>query len=309
MIKKIATYHEINLPEFKKNHIHKRNPAIIKNLCKNWNALKWDSQSLKKKSGNPTIDIRDYTNGNPYKLIKMNMNDYLDYWDKGLICKEKNLYLGGWRFRSESHELLKDFEIPYLFKEDMIDLLPNNFKIESLELFIGHPLVSSPIHTDSFACEAWLSMIHGEKKLRMVHPKFENNLWKGIDLFNNEIEKRLLNNGVEIYEASIKKGETIYIPPNWYHLIINTSKNIMIRKNFVSKINFFPFIRKFNEKIKKSIYPIEILKDEHINNIELLSNDNYVLKQEIENEIISLKSSIKQIELNLIKLEKINKKI
>jgi hypothetical protein len=263
---------EIGPSSFRKNYLEAGEPLVISGLAKGWMALeKWTPAYLKQQYGELEVPIRDYqgTNGKPYLKRQMKLRDYLDYWERldEKAAEKENLYLAEWNFAQQCPGLLDDFETPAHFQEDWIEKLPRNLQFGRLWIFIGHAGVHTPVHTDTFFTSAWLTMICGDKVVRLVSPCNCSAVRKGTDLFSPETELALNENGAKLYEAQIGAGDTLFIPGRWYHQVRNASKNIMLTKNFVDAANLLYFLAAFEDRLLEPIDALRKLREDYISEI------------------------------------------
>ena len=151
---------------------------------------------------------------------------------------------------------MEDFSTPSYFQEDLFDELPKDLKFGRTWIFIGHPLVSTPLHQDTFSTSAWLAMIKGTKVIRLVPPQYADSLNKKASLFDEKYIISLSGKDIPVFEVTIGRGDTLYIPGRWFHEVKNIDKNIMLTKNFLDKWNFINFTVKFEEKFNQPIKKI-----------------------------------------------------
>ncbi|WP_416152074.1 cupin-like domain-containing protein [Pseudomonas sp. Bout1] len=109
--------------------------------------------------------------------------------------------------------------------------------------------VSSPLHTDSFFVNSVLTMIVGEEKARLVSPSPTFAVSNGQDLFNSEITNDVLERGAEIFEGTISAGDAIYIPPRWWHNVINCGFTIAVQNLHVDTHRFSLFEQQMRGRV------------------------------------------------------------
>src|SRR5262249_25678909 len=148
-----------------------------------WPAFeKWTLEFFKTQIGEQMVPVRDYCEI-PYRKTTMPMKEYMDYFEalpESGPGEGRNLYLAEWNFPVACPQLMADFEVPSLFGVDWIDRLPKSLQFGRTWIFIGHPTVHTPAHTDSFHSSAWLAMLQGQKILRLIRPEHGAKLFKGI---------------------------------------------------------------------------------------------------------------------------------
>lgn len=206
--------------------------------------------------GHLVVPIRRFS-GIEYTKETSRLDDYLNY----LLSlnpddsKSENLYLAEWKFEHSSSDLKNIFLVPQHFSYDLIEQIPINLRFSRRWIFIGHPGVFTPAHTDSFSLSAWLTMVWGSKTIRLISPKNVELLGRISDLFSSDVtefDKSL------IYEATLNPGDTLYIPGRWFHHVRNIDKNFMITGNVLDPANVKYFLGEFCDKL---FSPIEALSN------------------------------------------------
>lgn len=273
MLKPCSLEHSITLDRFRRNYLDKNQPVLLKGLVQNWKAMsRWNTDYFKEKAPNLEVEIREYATlespilGKPYRKIKMLLKDYLQYWEElgtsARHCK-RNLYLAEWNFSSHAPFLLEDFETPEFFSFDWINELPAHLRFGRRWIFVGHPGVHTPIHTDTFASSAWLAMIMGSKHVRLIEPIHSAKITKGMNLFDHNTLNELRASGVDVLDAIISKGDVLYIPGEWLHQVNNIDKNIMLTENFVDDIHFPAFEREYRACLYRPLAHLDAVSERY----------------------------------------------
>lgn len=132
----------------------------------------------------------------------------------------------------------------------------------SVSFWCGGKNTKTPWHTD-FDDKCFLYVIHGKKKVKIVKPKYDKNmykinkyfffsLWSEVDFSNPDYEKHPLYKDVEIKEIILNSGDGIHIPRNWWHCVENLEPTIALTYCSYSK-DFYKYSN-FPEKIRKIYY-------------------------------------------------------
>ncbi|MDQ0740518.1 cupin-like domain-containing protein [Pseudomonas sp. W4I3] len=244
---------------FQKNYLLSETPVILKGMGKNWPAMKrWSADFFKKNYGAVNVPICYYKTKQqePYKnQTRMPLRKYICIAEnKGITDYEAELpYLGGWIYHKEFPELLNDIDMTLpCFPDNWLYKLPPSISIPPTNLLIGYEKVSSPLHTDSFFVNSVLTMIVGKKKARMVSPLHTSAVSNGQNLFDNETANKVLGQGAEIFEGTISAGDAFYIPPGWWHNVINCGFTIAVQNLHVDT-HRFPL---FEQQMRGFVLPI-----------------------------------------------------
>lgn len=250
----------LNLDLFMSNYLSKR-PVKILGLADTWLAMdKWTEDFFRESYGDLIVPVRKYKNSNSiYEKIHMKLSVYLDYWNTINDYKASELgmlYLADWEITRQQSPLVNDFTTPIYFQDDWFDTFPKDLKFGRTWIFMGHPYVSTPLHQDTFASSAWLTMIQGKKNIRLISPEYADFINKKGSLFDEKYVSELFDKNIPIHEVTIERGETLFIPGRWFHEVRNVDKNIMLTKNFLDKWNFLHFTVEFEEKFNQPIRKI-----------------------------------------------------
>jgi hypothetical protein len=245
--------------EFQKNYLMNETPVILKGMGKNWPAMKrWSAEFFKDSYGNVDLPICYYKTKQqePYNnQVRMPLREYVCIAENKVFIDHKTEppYMGGWIYHKEFPELLNDIDMTLpCFPDNWLYKLPPSISIPPTNLLIGYEYVSSPLHTDSFFVNSVLTVIVGEKKARMVSPLHTFAVSNGQDLFDTETANKVLGQGAEIFEGTISAGDAFYIPPGWWHNVINCGFTIAVQNLHVDT-HRFPL---FEQQMRGFVLPI-----------------------------------------------------
>jgi hypothetical protein len=244
---------------FQKNYLMNEKPVILKGMGKDWPAIKrWSAGFFKNTYGHVKVPVCYYKTKQQERYknqVKIPLREYI-YLAENNNYSDSNAelpYLGGWIYHKEFPELLDDIDMTLpCFPDNWLYKLPPSISIPPTNLLIGYQHVSSPLHTDSFFVNSVLTMIVGEKKARMVSPSHTFAVSNGQDLFNSEIANQVLKQGADIFEGTISAGDAFYIPPGWWHNVINCGFTIAVQNLHVDTYRF-PL---FEQQMRGFVLPI-----------------------------------------------------
>lgn len=230
---------------FRKNYLMNEKPVILKGMGKDWPAIKrWSADFFRNTYGHIKVPVCYYKTKRQetYKdQTKMPLGEYIYLAEKNsAFDNDAELpYLGGWIYHKEFPELLDDIDMSLpCFPDNWLYKLPSSISIPPTNLLIGYQQVSSPLHTDSFFVNSVLTMIVGEKKARLVSPAHTFAVSNGQDLFNSDIANEVFKHGADIFEGTISAGDALYIPPGWWHNVINCGFTIAVQNLHVDTYRF-----------------------------------------------------------------------
>lgn len=249
-----------NATLFQKKYLMNEKPVILKGMGKDWTAIKrWSADFFRNTYGHVQVPVCYYKTKQQelYKnQVKIPLRKYINLAENNISTYDNNVelpYLGGWIYHKEFPELLDDIDMTLpCFPDNWLYKLPSSISIPPTNLIIGYQHVSSPLHTDSFFVNSVLTMIVGEKKARMVSPSHTFAVSNGQDLFNPEIANHVFAQGAEIFEGTISAGDAFYIPPGWWHNVINCGFTIAVQNLHVDTYRF-PL---FEQQMRGFVLPI-----------------------------------------------------
>ncbi|KJH46199.1 JmjC domain protein [Dictyocaulus viviparus] len=158
------------------------------------------------------------------------------------------------RIRKKTKDLLNDYEVPPIFRDDLFEILDRNSKRPPYRwIVIGPARSGTNIHIDPLGTSAWNSLIYGHKRWVLIHPDTPKELVRipksaqgvhpkeSITWFMT-VYKRICDGDwpfdkYPVLELRQNPGETLFVPCGWWHVVINEDITIAITQNFCSSIN------------------------------------------------------------------------
>ncbi|MGW6704163.1 cupin-like domain-containing protein [Streptomyces sp. NPDC054956] len=239
-------------------------PVVVRGLQDQWRARDlWTTEFFRRRYGELPVPIRNYTAGSEYDytLSETTLSDFLDYWEKtpaDTALDGDRQYLAEWNFVRDCPALLEDFTIPEIFSDDCIERLPEQVRFGRMWLFFGEPGCSTGLHRDTFSTSAWLAVLSGSKRLRLVAPEAGRALRAGDGLWSQASYDEVLRPaGAVLHEVTLRAGDTLYIPGDWFHEVRNPERNLMLTANFVEERKLLTFLSQFETRL---IEPISVLR-------------------------------------------------
>jgi histone arginine demethylase JMJD6 len=230
---------DMSKEEFEKTHIRGGKPCIIIDAAKTWPCMrKWSNRYFMKKYGNAYFELTE-TYGSPdsdeWSALALQFKHYNHYMK---TRKNDNipLYIFDENFgtRPETSQLLKDYEVPEWFKEDIFDLCDKSKKPPFRWIIIGPKRSGADMHHDELHTVAWNTLVYGKKRWLIFPPEsFKKESYEemetGINWYINCYDKY---KHLDHYDIIQKPGETVVIPPNWWHCVINLEESVAISQNY-----------------------------------------------------------------------------
>ncbi|MEU1937269.1 cupin-like domain-containing protein [Streptomyces coeruleorubidus] len=239
-------------------------PVVIRGLQDEWRARElWTVDHFRHQYGGLRVPVREYPAGSEYEytLSEDGLADFLDYWEKSRadhsLARDRR-YLAEWNFVRDCPGLLDDFSIPAIFSDDWIDRLPEQVRFGRMWIFFGEPGCSTGLHCDTFSTSAWLAVLAGSKELRLVTPEAGRALRADDSLWSERTHDEVLRKSAgPLYEVTLRAGDTLYIPGDWYHEVRNPERNLMLTANFVEERKLLSFLAQFETRLTE---PLSVLR-------------------------------------------------
>lgn len=92
---------------------------------------------------------------------------------------------------------------------------------EWISVYAGPSGTSTEFHQDIFSTHTWLAQLRGEKLWRICSPE-------------TDMPEQGRLSEIQVYEVTMKPGDLIYLPPNWWHEVVNLTPTLAISGNFCS---------------------------------------------------------------------------
>eukprot|EP00802_Teleaulax_amphioxeia_P011316 Tamp_11348.p1 GENE.Tamp_11348~~Tamp_11348.p1 ORF type:complete len:475 (+),score=114.07 Tamp_11348:193-1425(+) len=242
--------HSVSAEEFRERFEIPCKPCVITGLLDRWPAYhKWTYQSLRDRFASSRLKCGEDDDG--YK-VKIRLEHFVRY---ALEQKDDSpLYIFDADFGDEgkaTKPLLDEFAVPEYFREDLFQYVGEDRRPPYRWILIGPRRSGSSIHIDPLATSAWNSVISGRKRWVLFPPGTPKALVKpaawmakkdreAIDWFLCHYRniKETLPPHQQPIELITGPGETIFVPTDWWHTVLNLDDTIAVTQNFCSSSNF-----------------------------------------------------------------------
>ncbi|CAM8946221.1 unnamed protein product [Rhodiola kirilowii] len=237
---------EISTEEFSRDYDGKK-PVLIDGLADTWPARSsWTPEQLLLKYGETAFKISQRSS----KKVTMKLKDYVSYIE--LQHDEDPLYVFDDKFGEVAPDLLNDYSVPRLFKEDFFEVLNKEDRPAFRWLIIGPERSGASWHVDPALTSAWNTLLCGRKRWALYPP---GRVPVGVTVHVNEEDGDVnvdtpssLQWWLDFYPLLAEKdkpieltqlaGETIFVPTGWWHCVLNLETTVAVTQNFVNSKNF-----------------------------------------------------------------------
>ena len=208
----------------KNDFLKRETPCIITNGTSHWPAhMTWSFENFIKRFHNTRFILAD-------NIEPMTFAEYNDYCVS--TTEDEPLYIFDESFgeREDSKELLRDYDEPELFSDDLFKNL-ETIRPRYRWFIAGPPRSGSNLHVDPLGTSAWNALITGKKEWIIFYPgaPVRESTKSGAAWFRDEYPKL---KHLQHYRFVQKPGEILYIPSGWWHIAINREATMAVTQNF-----------------------------------------------------------------------------
>ena len=153
------------------------------------------------------------------QMARIPIETFLDYLDAPLRFKSSHgaMYLTDFSIVPD----YGDSSRKMLAADAAFPLERNDGCAEWISLYAGPGGTSTEYHQDIFSTHTWLALLRGEKTWHLCAPDIDPSR-------PHELAK------ADIFVAQLAAGDIIYLPPDWWHEVINQTATLAISGNFCS---------------------------------------------------------------------------
>lgn len=192
--------------------------------------------------------------------IKVKLKYFLRYLKKNR--DDSPLYIFDSSFERDklAKSLLNDYRVPSYFSDDLFRLVSEARRPPYRWVLIGPERSGSTVHIDPLATNAWNTLLFGKKRWVLFPPHIPKSIVKGRGLIRSDeddeaahyfmtILPRIKRKAFELrntdeyrdfccYEFTQHAGETVFVPHDWWHAVLNLTDTVGVTQNFCSPRNF-----------------------------------------------------------------------
>ncbi|MCA0333143.1 MAG: cupin-like domain-containing protein [Bacteroidetes bacterium] len=227
ILKPVDRRSNLSKKEFKTEYLDKGRPVVITDLSKDWPGLsKWSFDFFKENYGHlnvPLVDKTFHEAGSGYMAHRtIPFKKYIEAIEKG--SSDLRLFL--FNIFDAAPELRQDFIWPDIM-DGFMKTLPY--------MFFGGEGSITPMHYDIDCPSNFLTHFQTRKKIILFDPSQSKYLYhqpftvqSDVDLHNPDYEKYPALRKAQGVETILHHGDTIFIPPHWWHYIEYTDSGFSL---------------------------------------------------------------------------------
>lgn len=246
-------------------------PAIIRNATPGWGCNNWSLDSFRARFG--SLSVRSHARSSrvaPYEVVsyEMTLAEHIDYCRGGelgtppvnaksvsdradLYPQSGSLYWYESLARPEFHALWNDVDVDFEFMDSLMARLEGDwrrfaFHLPFANVFIGGAGSCVDLHKDYWSTHTLIVHLEGFKHV-MAFPRTASACIKNAR--NEPIDPRRPDEGefphfrdAPVHIGTIAPGDTLFLPPNWYHDVLGLSPTLSFGMNLFTVHNIGPYL-------------------------------------------------------------------
>eukprot|EP01122_Echinamoeba_exundans_P010876 TRINITY_DN416_c0_g1_i1.p1 TRINITY_DN416_c0_g1~~TRINITY_DN416_c0_g1_i1.p1 ORF type:complete len:612 (+),score=61.98 TRINITY_DN416_c0_g1_i1:176-1837(+) len=233
----------------------------------------WSPEQLAIRFETELFKINSYNQSG--RRVKMTMKDYVHYMRTNTDAFP--LYIFDSKFGERCPDMLRDYDVPPHFWEDLFAALPEDSAARPPHRWIvmGPTRSGTPFHTDPNGTSAWNALMWGRKRWALYPPTFPGTPPPpGVHpktlkaphplIWWQETYPHLPSYALPPMEFIQEAGDFLFVPSGWWHTVLNLTDTVAVTQNFVNIENLdavvFTMMREGREKLvefwKRRLMPL-----------------------------------------------------
>lgn len=217
--------------EFKKQHLNKGVPVVLKGYGNNWPAIeKWSLDYLSSLETEKQVSLEiGSINQTETNFVKQNLSSYIKNIKEGELNNDKApAYL----------TLFSIFErFPFLKEDIDLSIFTKHTRKNNVFGWIGPKGTVTGFHQDSL--NNVLAQVMGKKLVILASPKQSKSMYisdkyelaavsSEVDINNCSLEKHPKIKDVDFFSVVLEPGDALFIPRKWWHYVRSLETSISI---------------------------------------------------------------------------------
>eukprot|EP00931_Biecheleriopsis_adriatica_P045194 TRINITY_DN25907_c0_g1_i1.p1 TRINITY_DN25907_c0_g1~~TRINITY_DN25907_c0_g1_i1.p1 ORF type:complete len:440 (-),score=82.35 TRINITY_DN25907_c0_g1_i1:75-1394(-) len=240
---------KLSLQDFWEKYERRGIPCMISGIpeADGWPACKkWEWTHFFKQYADTQFKIGKDDKGSAVRLRV----DHFERYMKSQL-DDSPVYLFDNSFKFAKKELLQDYRVPSYFPDDYMGLAKDD-RPPYRWVGIGPRRSGTIMHQDPLCTSAWNTLIAGRKLWLLLAPSTPKKVAKGKDVMLPEDDDEACNHFLDLLPRKRARhdpgfepivcvqhpGETIFVPGEWWHCVLNLDDTIAVTQNYVGRNNF-----------------------------------------------------------------------
>ena len=261
-------YTDLSYEAFQAQYERPLLPVLISGMTEGWPMNGYTADSLSTgKYRNVRFKVAKDTKG--YRQT-MKMRHFMQYIANSRDDAPLYLFESQLEIIDVATEMQQDYTRPQFFTRDLFDLVNFNRRPPQRWLCVGAQNSGSQMHKDPLNTNAWNALVHGRKYWLLMAPEVPEEIADGSyftsryphlarDANQSQSPPTPIDSTVgwftrvlpylrqyvvskfgkhALYEVIQYPGETIFVPGNWHHAVLNLDDTLAITQNYCNESNF-----------------------------------------------------------------------
>ncbi|CAJ1408105.1 unnamed protein product [Effrenium voratum] len=241
-------WEELSVEEFWDKYEKPGQPCFIAGVPakEGWPRERWSWESFFKRYGKSSFKVGKDDRGGSVRLRADHFERYAQQQQD-----DSPVYLFDNQFKHEKKAILDDYRVPSYFPDDYMGLCGDD-RPPYRWVGVGPKRSGTIMHQDPLCTSAWNTLLVGRKLWLLLPPETPKKVAKAKDVMLPEDDDEACNHFLDLLPRKRARqdpdfkplvcvqhaGETIYVPGNWWHCVVNLDDTIAVTQNYVGRNNF-----------------------------------------------------------------------
>ncbi|RZU44116.1 cupin-like protein [Streptomyces sp. BK022] len=242
----------LTLEEFEREYRHQMRPVVLEGFVEDWPSVqKWSFDHLAERCGSVRVIVDSY---NTKAAREATVAEFVTMLKENEGDGATPIYLQEWYYQTTAPELADDMPEMDIAQYDFRRNLYGDAPSTNHQLWLGQKGGVTRLHQDSYTVDVMHAQIVGEKLWYVMGPKAE------LRADTAEGWKALCDSpDTELMQFTLKPGDVVYLPANWYHRIELLSDSIGLGRKCLDEANLRTHIRqRMGELLALALNPDEV---------------------------------------------------
>ncbi|CAK0867597.1 unnamed protein product [Prorocentrum cordatum] len=252
----------LTVEEFWDKYERRRLPCIISGVpeAEGWAAwTKWEWPDFFRRFAAARLKVGKDDNG---AAVRVRVDDFERYMRADCAGDDSPVYLFDNKFQGVGEEFLKEFKVPSYFPDDYMAMAGEDDRPPYRWIGVGPRRSGTIMHTDPLCTSAWNTLIRGRKLWLLLRPSTPKKIAKGKDVMRKGDDDEAINHFLDLLPRKLAQndpsfqpilcvqhpGDTIFVPGEWWHCVVNLDDTIAVTQNYCGRNNFADIWRSAREE-------------------------------------------------------------
>lgn len=247
----------LTLEEFEAEYRHKLRPVVLEGFVEDWPSVQnWSFDHLAERVGSVRVIVDSYNTKAAREATVAQFVEMLKENERNEAAAP--IYLQEWYYQTTAPELAEDMPEMDIAQYDFRRNLYGDTASTNHQLWLGQRGGVTRLHQDSYSVDVMHAQIVGEKLWYVMAPEAE------VLADTAEDWQALCDSpNTGLMQFTMKPGDVLYLPANWYHRIELLSNSIGLGRKCLDEANLQTHIRqRMGELLALALNPDEV-KETH----------------------------------------------